>query len=684
MQLRFGIRCTCLWLAFVPALLSAQAVHDGRSLGSEYEQAEKLQQAGRLSDAATHYRLFLAGAMAELARAYAAVPDYASAAPLYDEALSLEGDAPPLLLDYARAALNAGDAARARTLASESLTSSAGDRKLLAEGHQILGRALLRLNDDQQARKEFEAAVALDPTFPNGYDLAVACLNLSEEKCASQLFSEMQKSFGDTAELHLAFGRAYSDSDFQPQAIPELRRALEKNPRLPGAHYLIAVVLLATENSESPLAGAEAELKKEVEISPRSSMAYAALGKVQAQQRHYSEAETSLKKAIELDPQNPDPYLFLGQMYFETDRVDEAQGALQQCVQLTRDASRNRYQVQQAHYLLGRILMKRGDQDAAHREMKIQRELADKTLAQDKSKLNDLLQTADSGDNGVPRAQSAELVSTGAAANAEAARQADALRQRLRLPVADSYNNLGAIAATNSDFSGAVAFFKRAAEWNPSLEGLDYNLGRAAFAASQYEDAVAPLSRYLSAHESDAGARSALGISQFMTARYSDCIRTLEPVASSSDVSPAVQYAYAESLVNTGQLDRGTEKLIAIERAHPEVADVHRALGEAFARAGKLQQATDELHAAIQLNPNDGDAHYDLGKIELEHGKPADAVNELEAASRLSPRNAKIHEALADAYAANARPSDAQKQREIASALDKSTHTNASANSEHN
>ena len=100
-------------------------------------------------------------------------------------------------------------------------------------------------------------------------------------------------------------------------------------------------------------------------------MTYAALGKIAVTRNNYPEAETYLKKAISLDPQNPDAYLYLGQMYFDTNRFAEAETALRQCIRLTTDVSRNRYQVQKAHYLLGRILMKKGQQDAAHAEMKI-------------------------------------------------------------------------------------------------------------------------------------------------------------------------------------------------------------------------------------------------------------------------------------------------------------------------
>ena len=240
--------------------------------------------------------------------------------------------------------------------------------------------------------------MALDPTFANGYDLAVACLDLDDEKCAVQIFDEMETSFGDTPEIHMAFGRAYGDSDFQPRAVTEFRRAIEENPRLPGAHYLLAAVLLATGNDASPLESAEAELKKELAISPRDSMTYAALGKIAVTRNNYPEAETYLKKAILLGPQSPDAYLYLGQMYFNTNRFAEAETALRECIRLTTDVSRNRYQVQKAHYLLGRILMKKGQQDAAHAEMDISRDLANKTLAQDKSKLAGLMDTFGSQD----------------------------------------------------------------------------------------------------------------------------------------------------------------------------------------------------------------------------------------------------------------------------------------------
>lgn len=662
----FGI---CLIFILISAgVLRAQTGNKGAigggSLQQHYNDAQELHRTGKLGEAAEQYRAFLTDALGEMAMGYALARDYTHAAPLFDEALALEPGSPSLLLDYATTALILGDLDHAKTLATEFIRKYPGDRKKLAQAHQVLGRTLLKMNRDQEARKELETAVALDPTFPNGYDLAVACLDLDDERCAAQIFDELEASFGDTPDLHVAFGRAYADSDFQPRAITEFRRAIAENPHLPGAHYMLAAVLLATGGDESHVEDAETELKKELVVSPRDSMTYTALGKIAATRNDYPEAETYLKKATSLAPQSPDAYLYLGQMYFDGNRFTEGEAALRQSIRLTTDVSRNRYQVQKAHFLLGRILMKQGQPDAAQGEMNIARDLANKTLAQDKSKLLGLMDTSELRDTQISAAEAKGSPLPTATVDPLALRSVETLREQVRLAVADSYNNLGAIAATNSDYSNAVMYFEHAAEWNPSLDGLDYNWGRAAFAGAQFADAIMPLSRYLKSHRDDNGARSVLAISQFMLGNYHGCIETLQSVIGSADLAPQTEYVYAESMIRAGQIASGMERLRALEKSHPEIPDVHRALGEVLGRQGEQQQALEELRTAIQLSPNDADSHYDLGELKFKSGDTAAAIPELEAAVRFSPETEKFHQELANAYTAALRPADAQKEME--------------------
>jgi predicted Zn-dependent protease len=294
--------------------------------------------------------------------------------------------------------------------------------------------------------------------------------------------------------------------------------------------------------------------------------------------------------------------------------------------------------------------------------MNIARELANKTLEQDKSKLAGLLDT--SGPQDAPVAAAASKTTAVTTADSETLRHVESMRDQIRLPVADTYNNLGAIAATDNDYSHAVTYFKHAAMWNPSLEGLDYNWGRAAFAGSQFADAIPPLSRYVKSHPNDAGAQSVLAISQFMTGNYHGCIEALEPAIGKTDLAPQAEYVYAESMIRIGRIASGVERLEALEKVHPEIPDVHRALGEAWGQQGEKQRALEELRTAIQLSPSDADSHYDLGKMELESGDTAAAISELEAATRLMPNSEKFHQQLADAYAAARRPADAQKEME--------------------
>lgn len=553
----------------------------GQSAGSlqqHYDDAQKFQQAGKLTEASQQYHAFLADALTQLGMGYSLARDYKKAAAAFNNALSLEPGSTPLLLDAARTSLMLGDLDKVKSLATEVIQNHPGNHSQLAEAHQLLGRALLHQDQDREARKELGAAVMLDPTFPNGYDLAISCLDLDDEKCATQIFSEMEKSFGDTPELHMAFGRAYGESDFQTRAVAEFQRAIQEDPHLPEAHYLLAAALLGTGSSQAKVEEAEAALKQELLISPRSAQAYAALGKLEASATHYAEAEGDLKKAVALDPQNPDPCLFLGQMYFSQRRYDEAEPYLRKSIQLTADASRNRYQIQRAHFLLGRILIQKGDSNDAQKEMQISRELANKTLSQDRTKLAALLDT-----NASPKsaASKPETSTHSFGIDPKALSRVEALTAQWNPAIADSYNNLGAISATNSDYSAAVDYFKQAAAWNPSMPGLDYNLGRAAFAASRYADAVSPLSRYVAAHPTDPGARSVLGISRFKVGNYQGCINALQPVADQSGLAPQVQYVYAESLVRTGQRNAGIARLRALAEAHPEIPDVQRALAAA-------------------------------------------------------------------------------------------------------
>ena len=574
--------------SFLPvARAQAPAQATGESiLQKRYEAAQKFQSANDLEHAAQQYRIFVADALGEVAIGRAQAGQYDRAEDDFDESLKLVPDFPMMQLEYARAALIAGQAEHASLLAKALIANYPANRKIQTEAHALLGRALLKLNKDTEARAELEAAVALDPTFDNGYELAIADLDLDDADAARKVFAEMLTSFGDTAGIHMDFGQAYNNSDFQADAVAEFRRAIAENPKLPGVHYALAVALLATAGN-SKLPEAEDELRKEIADSPRDAASYAALGHLLANNSQapadLTEAEADLKRATELDPANPDAFLYLGQFYAEQKRVPEAEGALRQSIALTTDVSRNAFQVQKAHYLLGRLLMQSDNKAEADRQIAMSQTLMQQSRNRDQSRLSDFLQEKKASGMAADLALPAQGSAAKPAAEHRSSAAVDAFEKQITPAVADSYNNLGAIAAGHQQYPAALTYFQRAAEWQPSLPGLDYNWGRAAFECGAYAQAIGPLSRYLKANPAEDGARRVLGLSQFLTHDYAAARATLAPLANNPSEAPQLQFAYADSLLKTGDPAAAIPRLETLAKMTPPLPQVASVLTEARA-----------------------------------------------------------------------------------------------------
>jgi predicted Zn-dependent protease len=206
----------------------------------------------------------------------------------------------------------------------------------------------------------------------------------------------------------------------------------------------------------------------------------------------------------------------------------------------------------------------------------------------------------------------------------QAVQQMEEVEKRLSPAIADSYNNVGAIAARDGDFTEAVSAFQHAAEWNPHLEGLDYNLGRAAYSAKNYAAAVTPLGSYLQQHPGDTWFRSALGVSLFMTGSYHAAVETLQPIGARLQASPQLASIYAAALVESGDVAEGIARLQQLESASPDKPEFHRMLGRAWLRSGDNNRAEQELRAALRLDPNDTDTQHRLAQLEqAKTAKPA-------------------------------------------------------------
>jgi tetratricopeptide (TPR) repeat protein len=586
-----------------PGQTTRNESHQASELQQQYDAAQRAQTAGDMTVAAEHYQSFLAGTLQKLAEGHAHIGDYPGAAKLFEKALAVEpaGSSDKVRLAYAQAALVSRDMPKAKSLAETMLVENPKN----AEAHLVLGEALLETDSNKDAQKQLEEAVALDSNYKNGLALATADLALDDTKDAGLLFAEMSKGFGDQAAIHVDFGRAYAEAGYPDLAIAEFEKALAKDPKFPEAHYCLGASYLLSQG-ETGFAKATAEFNRELSLNHDDYFSLSQLGYIALTQHNFIEAETYLKRAASLDPSNPDNPLLLGQVYIQLHEPAQAEQAFRQAIALTVDLSRNHYQVQRAHYLLGRLLVQTGHLDEAKQQMQISGDLLKQNMLRDQARLK-----------GAPISEAPSISPLQhppepVPVDAKAKQGLDSFTTQVAPALADSYNNLGAIAASGNDFAIATGYFEEAASWSPALDGLDYNWGRAAFSANFYAQAVPPLKRYLTTHPQDQGMRRILGISLFMTNNYRDVVDTLRPLEPQLAATPQVAYMYARSLVLTGDYDYGVARLRNLSKTNPSIGEIHRTLGEAYAGHGDYQHAADELRAAIQLNAADDEAKSQL------------------------------------------------------------------------
>jgi tetratricopeptide (TPR) repeat protein len=605
-------------------------------LQKHFQAARSYQSKGDQEHAATEYRLFLAQALRRSADLRSHIGQHQEAEKLFEAGLALSPQDPDLLLDFAVMRLDESKFGEAKSLAEKALQTTPGNPR----AEYLIGNALCQQDDYKSAKPHLEAAVKSSPNFETGYLLGLTYLKLKDLQHAEMLFNDMIAGLGDTAKLHIYLGRAYRNGGFVERAVEELKKAVAKDPAEPEAHYFLGMAYLGRDG-DAGFAEAEPEFRAELRSNPNDYRGHYLLGYILLKQHNLKEAETELSRAVELNPHSPDPLIYLGQVYSETERPKEAERALRSAIVLTDDVSRNNYQISRAHYLLGRILLQDGKSDEAKEHMRTSGELSNKALQLERKRVAG--DTPNLGEDSSGSSKGTREISP-------ADRQkAEAYIHEIAPAIADSYNNLGVISAGNQEFSAALDYFRKAGEWQPSLETLDRNLGMAAFYANQFDQAVEPLSRHVQNQPEDTRARSALALSLFALQKYGAVSETLKAIATEVDSAPELSYAYAVSQLKTGDYNEGIGRLHKLEEANFKSADLHVLLGNALADQNDWDAALQEYRRALAIDPKQAHTHFLVGLGYIHQGSPADAAQEMRAALRLDPADVptKYHLAFA-------------------------------------
>jgi tetratricopeptide (TPR) repeat protein len=601
------------------------------ALQQHYDAARTFQLGGDQDRAGSEYRTFLAGALRSTARAYSALGQFDRASSRFQEALQIAPGDVETQLDFGQLQLQQVKLPEARALVEKVLVASPNDSR----AQSLLGQILFAQGDYKTAREHLESAVVSAPNFDTAYLLGITYIKLNDFARARLIFDDMITAFGDTAHIHIMFGRAYREGEWEALdlAIQELKKALAKDGRAPHTHFLLALAYL-DRDGESGFPAAAEELQAELKTNPDDAQSHYLLGYIAMKQHDNKTAEADLLRASQLDPKNPDPLIFLGQLYADADRDQEAEATMRRAIAQSANASPNDYLINRAHYVLGRLLLKKGDRDEGEKELEISKDLRNRLNHPEDTQTGKGHKFADAATFAPSVNANANPARTLSAA---AAQKIEEFQDQLKGPISDAYNNLGVIAAGKKDFAAASTSFQKAAEWNPSLETVDRNWGMAAFYAEEYDQAVPPLARQLAKKPDDTRVRAALALSYFVTKNYPKTLETLRPLGPQIDDDPGLSYAYAVSTLKAGDYAEGLRRLKALEPSGTNAAELHALLAQAFEDERDHNAAIDEYRKSLTANPAQPGVHAAAGEALLQAGRAAEAADEFRASLKLRP-----------------------------------------------
>jgi len=637
---------------FVLSALFAATIHaaddPGTVLKRHFESAKSALSSGDLAEAERDYRQTIALGLRQLGNLSVNEARFDEAARELDEALKLAPGDPDVMVDAAIASFRAGDVKKARQLAQ---SVAAADRRN-ARAQNVLGRIEFYRGDFAAAIRDLQASVAQEDDFETSYILGVAYLQAKRFADGQQLFQRLQETMGDSAALHVLFGRAYTIGHFPESAVAEFRKAIQLDPKYPRAHALLGYSILEFRGEEA-YPQARVEFERELKLHPEDYNALLLFGLSNVALRDFPAAEPALLHAIRLRPEEPFAYLYLGETYSETKRLPEAIETLEKYLRVVPNPEEIPRDVSRAYYLLGQDLRRLGRLEEAQKALTNSQRYREAKFRYDAQHIFDEPAAPSDGDSHTSdriagllesgaedQKKSSEAMAQGGVQENSAAQPASAPRPIAESKaakeyrafasqiLASSYNDLGVMRAKDSKFKEAAEYFKHAAAWKSDLPGLDRNWGLASYRAELYSDAIPPLERQLAGAPDDVFVRKLLGLSYFAADNFVKTAEVLRPFLKNPQDDPALLFALGTALVRTRQSDIASDIFRRLLEQNASNPAVHLLLGQAYAQQKEYAGGLNELKSALQLDPRLPEAHFFMGLIHLRQSDFESAAKE--------------------------------------------------------
>jgi tetratricopeptide (TPR) repeat protein len=178
------------------------------------------------------------------------------------------------------------------------------------EAMEMRGVVLFRMGRAADAIPFLEAARANVPgaNIDPNYVLGVSYLQVRRYDDARRAFAAQYRFAPDSAPAYLLAARMALRQELVAAAEQSAQKAIELDPKLPGAHLLLGEIALAKADTTHAIA----ELEQERTLNPLSGEVYDRLGDAYVRSEQYNQAQQALNSAVLLEPNATGPYILLG------------------------------------------------------------------------------------------------------------------------------------------------------------------------------------------------------------------------------------------------------------------------------------------------------------------------------------------------------------------------------------
>jgi len=311
-----------------PEAPSAQPSEASSGASSEFAEARKLMQQGKLDDAIAKLQTVEAsdpaakGLALEMGTAYYKKSDFPKAIEYLKKAAASDpanGEATQLLgLSY----YLGGHPSDAIPLLEK---VQGWYPRANVDASYILGICYIQTKDYAQARKAFARMFGVPPDSAASYLFTARMLLRQEYDPVAEEYAQKAVALDPKLPLvHFLLGELYVYKSRLPEAIAEFQKELAINPGHAATYYKLADAYSRVQKFED----AERLLQRSVWLDATSTGPYILMGKVLEKKGEFDLAVRALQRAMSMDPNNPTTHHLLGQTYRDMGKKEEAESEL--------------------------------------------------------------------------------------------------------------------------------------------------------------------------------------------------------------------------------------------------------------------------------------------------------------------------------------------------------------------